>query len=62
MVYYDKLYFMENVMPIRIRHLDKNDVAVQQSDISRIIIEEDAFFCRRLIWIHINIGRSNGQV
>jgi len=30
---------MENVMPIRIRHRDKNTAAVQQADIARAIIE-----------------------
>ncbi len=29
---------VENVIPIRIRHRDKNTQAVQQADISRIII------------------------
>lgn len=34
---------MENVMPIRIRHRDKNTVAVQQADIAWIIIEMRPF-------------------
>ena len=34
---------MENVMPIRIRHRDKNIVAVQQADIAWIIIEMRPF-------------------
>ncbi len=34
---------MENVMPICIKHRDKNAVAVQQTDISRIIIEMRPF-------------------
>ena len=34
---------MENVMPTRIRHRYKNTVAVQQNDISRIIIEMRLF-------------------
>mgnify|MGYP001593280596 CR=1 FL=1 len=45
---------VENVMPIRTKQRDKNSLAVQQADISRIIIEMRPF-CRRLIRIHINI-------
>ena len=40
---------MENVIPIRIKHRDKNTVAVQQAHISLIIIDMRPF-CRRLIW------------
>ena len=34
---------MENAMPIRIRHRDKNTVEVQQADIAWIIIEMRSF-------------------
>jgi len=34
---------MENVMPIRTKHRDKNAVAVQQADIARMIIEKRPF-------------------
>lgn len=34
---------MENIMPIRIRHRDKNTAAVQQADIACIIIEMRPF-------------------
>ena len=34
---------MENVMPIRISHHDKNTAGVQQADIARIIIEMKPF-------------------
>ncbi len=55
---------MENIMPIRIRHRDKNTAAVQQADIAWIIIEMRSFLqasykaLERLlgvIRIHINI-------
>lgn len=39
---------MENIMPIHIRHRDKNTAAVQQADVAWIIIEMRPS-CRRLI-------------
>ena len=38
-----EVVIMENVMPIRIRHYDRNTAGVQQADIARIIIEMKPF-------------------